>query len=40
LDFKKEEYINEDTAGASIPKDKLLQKSRVADLAVKVQTKK
>jgi hypothetical protein len=40
LAFKKEEYINPNTDGKSIPKDKLIRKSRVADLAVKVQTKK
>jgi len=40
LNFKKEEYINPQTGGKSIPKDQLIQRSMVADLAVKVQTKK
>jgi len=40
FNFKKEEYINPLTGGKSIPKDQLIRKSRVADLAVKVQTKK
>jgi len=40
LKFKKEEYINPLTGGESIPKDQLIRKSRVSDLAVKVQTKR
>ena len=40
LTYKKEEYINPYTKGESLPKDQLTQKSRVADLSLRVQTKK
>jgi len=40
LHFKKEEYINPSTNGQGLQKADLIRKSRVADLATKVQTKK
>ncbi|MBI2098258.1 MAG: hypothetical protein HYT49_01160 [Candidatus Wildermuthbacteria bacterium] len=40
LHFKKEEYVNPRTNGEGLQKAELVRKSRVADLAVKVQTKK
>ena len=40
LHFKKEEYASPRANGAGLQKAELVRKSRVADLAVKVQTKK
>ena len=40
LHFKKEEYASPQANGAGLQKAELVRKSRVADLAVKVQTKK
>ena len=40
LHFKKEEYVNPATNGEGLRKADLVRTSRVADLAVKVQTKK
>ncbi len=40
LHFKKEEYVNPLTSGEGLQKAELIRKSRVADLAVRVQTKK
>jgi len=39
IHFKPEEFINPITGGKGLQKDQLVRKSRVADLAVKVQTK-
>jgi hypothetical protein len=38
--FKPEQFINPSTNGESLPKNTLNRKSRIADLSVKVQTKK
>lgn len=40
LHFKKEEYVNPNTDGEGVQKAELVRKSRVADLATRVQTKK
>src|SRR3989338_1130961 len=40
LNFKKEEYVSPRANGEGLQKAELVRKSRVADLAVKVQTKK
>lgn len=40
IQFKKEEYVNPLVGKEGVPKDQLVQKSRVSDLAVRVQTKK
>ncbi|HEX9722465.1 MAG TPA: hypothetical protein VGA53_04320 [Candidatus Paceibacterota bacterium] len=40
LTYKKEEYINPYTGPEGLPKDQLTQKSRMADLSLRVQTKK